>query len=237
MTLPRLSASKLVLYESCPTSYKARYIEKLRNESLNVYALSGSAVHKAIQNYYLTGADMIRTYLEQFNKSLTDEVEYVERNATVQRQALDMLTRLDLTAYKPKKVAGELQLEKHFKVPYPVIDPICTLEGYIDFVGSKDYVVDWKTGKETYTSIEDHLQFIVYAYAFKQLYKKSLKKALVYKLKDGTVIEGSTFNFNKLDTTIRTFLADPMIYELEICGTKCPFYCGVRHAVNKISDS
>jgi hypothetical protein len=227
--LTRLSASKLKLYQRCPTAYAHRYIAG--KESLGIHALMGSAVHKAIEKYYSTGADTIQTFQDSFSKWITPEVDNLQIAMSLFHLGREMVTTFDPSLYAPKIVDGKLQLERYFKLPYPNAErPICTLEGYIDVV-TDTQVVDFKTGKDIVSrkKVENDLQFIIYYWAHKELYGYYPEEIVYHRLRDQRQIKGKEFIFTELDTIIHQFLNDPMTYEPIPCD-QCPVWCTVRKA-------
>ena len=219
---PRLSASKLKVYESCPKRYKLQYLIGQRGEA-NLWGIIGSAAHKAIELYYRDQTPIGVTLQERVNKHLTPDTEGFEYYHATYQAIYASLQSFDPTLYKP------VEMEKYFRLPYPNVDnPICTLEGYIDVIGDT-YIVDYKTGGDTPSkkSLSDDLQFIIYYWAYNQLYGAYPKEIIYHRLRNHKQIRQSKFNLEKLDTIIHKFLTDTFEYDMNACEN-CPSYCGVR---------
>lgn len=228
--LPRVSASKLKLYEACPKQYLAKYLVPQEGELVSIYGVSGSAIHKAIEMKYKEGTDPITTFAGRRRKFVTAEVDRFEDYTRVLAEGYNILDAFDFSWYKP------VDLEKHFKLPYPNEEnAICTIEGYMDLV-EDDRVVDFKSGKDKVdiAYVEQDLQFIIYYWAFGQIYGKLPKRVTYHRLKDHTMVDGRDFNLTKLNDIIEEFLNDPMEYELVPCE-KCHTWCGVKRLTKNVT--
>lgn len=227
--LTRLSASKLKLYERCPTAYVHKYIAK-KDDRVGIHGLLGSAVHKAIETKYSNPeSDMLYTFQTAFGQWLNPDVEYFFMAQSLHNQAIEWLQGLDTNLYTPKRVDGKPVLEKYFRLPYPnKSTPICTLEGYMDLV-TDNAVVDWKTGKEVYSrkKVETDIQFVIYNWAYEQLYNAQPEMIVYHRLRDQKQIIGKKFDRTHLDELIQQFLHDPMTYEPVPC-LNCPTWCSVK---------
>ena len=232
--LIRLSASKLKLYQRCPTAYVHKYIAK-KDDRIGIHGLLGSAVHKAIETKYRNPeTNMGYTFQITFGQWLNPDVEYFYLAQSLHSQALEWLDTLDTTLYTPIVVDDKPVLEKYFRLPYPNKDaPICTLEGYMDLVTDHS-VVDWKTGKEVYSNkkVERDLQFVIYSWAYEQLYGYAPDKIIYHRLRDHKQYTGKKFDRTELDELIRHFIDDPMTYEPVPCQN-CPMWCSVRKMVEE----
>lgn len=234
--LPRLSASKLKVYEQCPTQYKWKYILGHKDHA-NIYGVLGSAVHKAIQDKYIyPDTDIIYLFQQAYARWVTPDVDQFYKARELYIQACEWLESFDFEYYTPFRDDTKPVLEKHFRLPYSIDNvPVCTLEGYIDFIGTVNngetlFVVDWKTGREVYSNkkVEKDIQFIIYDWAIEQLYGKKPEYIIYHRLRNHKRYSGSTFNRSQLNDLILKLLSDPMEYEPTICENTCPFYCGVR---------
>lgn len=224
--LPKLSATKIQTYMTCPTWYKYRYIQGVSDRP-NVYGLFGSAMHKAIEQWYSDGKDPHITLQEKMSDIHWD-TQFIEQASRLTAQGHSMLDTLDLAEHIP------VDLEKYFNLPYPNAEnAICTIQGYID-VATDKYIVDWKTGKEKPTKLNDNIQFIIYYWAFEQLYGKAPDYVVYHRLRDHTKYKLTNPNMALLDAQIKTIINDPMEYPIEPCSS-CVMYCGVKNAVSQIS--
>jgi hypothetical protein len=232
--LPRLSASKLKLYEACPKRYAWRYVLGHKDYP-NIYGFLGSSVHKAIQNKYLNPEGSTAYYFQQaFSSMLSPDIDQANKAQDLYAQAMLWIEAFDHSQYSPLMVDGKPVLEKYFRLPYSIDgEPICTLEGYIDFVGDTGgslFAVDWKTGKEVYSKrkVQKDLQFIIYAWALEQLYHRKPDYIIYHRLRSQTKYAGYVFDRSSLDAIILRLLQDPLEYTHSICSASCPSYCGVR---------
>lgn len=234
--LPRLSASKLKVYESCPIQYKWKYVLGHKDRA-NIYGVLGSAVHKAIQDKYIyPESDIIYLFQQAYAKWVTPDVEQFYKARELYIQACEWLEAFDPDIYTPFIQQEKPVVEKHFFLPYMINgETVCTLEGYIDFIGITEqntfYAVDWKTGSGVYShkKVENDLQFIVYDWAIEQLYEKKAERIIYHRLRNHKQYIGKTFDRTSLDAIITRLLNDPMEYDPVMCGATCPSYCGVRN--------
>lgn len=233
--LVRLSASKLKLYERCPTAYVHKYISK-RDDRVGIHGLLGTSVHKAIETKYRDPeTNMVGTFINSFGQWINPEVEYFYMAQSLSNDAITWLETLDTNLYTPKVVDGKPVLEKYFKLPYPDTEnPICTLEGYMDLVTDTS-VVDWKTGKEVYSGkkVERDIQFVIYAWAYEQLYGYAPSEIVYHRLRDHKQHKGKKFDRTHLDELILQFINDPMTYEPIPCDN-CPVWCSVKKQFNEL---
>lgn len=230
--LPRVSASKLKLWQECPKMYEMRYVRG-EEQKPNVWALVGSGAHKAIETYYKTGRPILATYAEWIAEHVTSAaVEGIEYAPNLIAGIQNGLKNFDTTLYDPLEVDGVPQLEKRFRLPYPDAEnPICTIEGFIDCVTATQ-VVDYKTGKDTPSikAVERDLQFIIYHWAYERLYGVPPKEIVYHRLRDNKRIIGKKFDITILDSVLREFLTLQTVYNLDLCDD-CPSYCGMRKYV------
>jgi PD-(D/E)XK nuclease superfamily len=229
--LVRLSASKLKMYQKCPRMYLARYTHG--DSGLNIWGIIGSAAHKAIEKYYKEGTHIVPTFYQAVAQSIHPDMEGFENAQSTQTTIGKGLAGFDPTIYTPLEVDGKLQLEKYFRLPYPNKDnPICTLEGYIDMV-TEEAVIDFKTGKDkpSKKAVENDLQFVIYYWAYEQLYGRAPKSIIYHRIRDNKQIIGKKFSRATLDELIHAFISDPMDYPMIPCEN-CTFFCGVKRVTH-----
>ena len=223
--LPRLSASKLKLYQKCPKMYLHKYRD--RADSSNIWAIVGTAAHSAIEQYYLYGTSMAQTFMQKLN-NVNADIEGYQYFPTLLNDILRGLNTFNADKYETLKINDKLQLEQHFRLKYPNDEnPICTLEGYIDRL-IPDGFIDYKTGKEKVSkkALKNDLQFAVYFWAYERIRGMRAEKGIYHRIRDNkeTII---TETNDILDTAIRTMLNDPMIYDDSPCDS-CVFYCALH---------
>jgi len=227
--LVRLSASKLKMYQQCEKMYLARYLHG--DKGINIWGIIGSAAHKAIERHYREGSYILPVFYQAVAQTIKPDMEGFENAQQTQAVIAKGLESFDPSWYTPMVRDDKMQLEKYFRLPYPdPINPICTLEGYID-MATEYGIVDFKTGKDipSKKAVQSDLQFIIYYWAYEQLYGKSPEWITYHRIRDNKQITGKNFDRTPLDTIIAKFLADPMKYDMIQCDN-CPFYCGVKHA-------
>lgn len=237
--LPRVSASKLKTYEKCPKMYLANYKSEQKG-NLNIWAVIGTAAHKALEMHYRSQAMILPTFYQRVAMAVTADVDGFENGLSVQKNIASGLSEFNPAWYTPLLVADKLQLERYFRLPYPnATEPICTIEGYIDMVTTAEQVVDYKTGSEKPSKkyVENDLQFIIYYWAYQQLFGTYPSEVIYHRLRDNKQIKGKKFNMEKLDAIIKQFLADPMVYDMETPCNDCAPWCGVKRlkVLNAIS--
>jgi ATP-dependent helicase/DNAse subunit B len=229
--LPRVSASKLKLWHECATRYYYYYQTEIK-EAPNIYGVSGSACHRAIELYYQEQKDPIQTYQEILAHHTFENMDFLNQYHTIVRDAHDMLRTFPFDAYQP--VAHEL----YFSLPYPQENPFCTVNGFIDMV-LDDGIVDFKTSKDTITaaSVEHDLQFLLYAYVFERLYGKVPERVIYHRLRTHEQITARVFDFQRLATAIHQYVQgmqeqreNPPV--LQPCD-HCPLYCSVRKRIKE----
>ena len=230
-SLPLLSASRLKLYLECPKMYKYKYLQK-GEERPNIYAIHGSALHKAIELQYKEKAVPYTIYTDRMLKYGTRDVLGFDQYARLYKEGIEILETFDTAWYIPRIEKKKPALERWFNLPYPNAEkPICMIRGYMDLI-QLDSVVDFKSSKLKLSKkkVENDLQFIIYYWAFNQLYGYYPDRIIYHRLPDHKQIVGTEFDTVYLDMQIQKFLADPMEYEPIACE-KCPIWCGVRNAI------
>ena len=209
--------------------YLANYKSEQKG-NLNIWAVIGTAAHKAIELHYRSQAMILPTFYQRVAMTVSGDVEGFENGLNVQRTIASGLSEFDPTWYTPRIVNDKIQLERYFRLPYPnAVNPVCTIEGYIDMV-TDDAVIDFKTGSESPSKkyVENDLQFIIYYWAYQQLYGEYPDKVIYHRIRNNKQITGKKFNMEKLDAIITQFLADPMVYDMETPCNDCAPWCGVK---------
>lgn len=168
----KLSANRLKTFIDCKNKYVLKYILGVQ-EPKNIYAIRGTAVHKAIEMFHKHAANPFKTYEETWHKEMKDA--NVEHSNKLFYEGEDMLELYDWADRIPTEI------EKYFCLPFPdAQDPIALVEGYIDQLYLNEnmsgyirgVVIDIKTAKKkpTKEQLANDIQFIIYNWAFEQLY-------------------------------------------------------------------
>jgi hypothetical protein len=172
----------------------------------NKEMLQGLAVHAAIERRIKYG--------EQFSSSTDDFIN-------------GCLTVFDRSFYQ--LVGENPKLEKSFDIPF--IDDT-KIVGKIDLITSSGGIFDWKTSRKPPRSIANDPQFIIYNWAYKQLYKKQPSGVYYAALTTGGLIpfqESLSFETMLFEEIIPTIIRDFKDKKLPRTGTltggcyRCPF--------------
>lgn len=169
--LPRLSASKIKMFFQCRLLYYRTYTD--REESIqNPSAILGSALHKAIELYYIEKKNPIHTFENTFDRMLAEagqNIKVFNNIAGIRKSGITMLGNMDWAAIKP------LGLEVRFSLPFPNAEnPICIITGFMDIVTEDGYIIDHKSSSKLpdIDSMANDTQFVIYYWAYEQLYGK-----------------------------------------------------------------
>lgn len=160
-----LSASRIKLYQSCRATYYDNYV--LGNkQSTNTSALMGSALHKAIEYRYkknksphVTFTQYMTRMYDYWHKSGEEFKEY-EPFMTLLKTGKDILTAFPWNAFSP------IQQELAFELPFTENTRI---KGFIDMIDGGGFV-DFKSSKKPSDNLQNDIQFVIYAWSYKQLY-------------------------------------------------------------------
>jgi hypothetical protein len=180
-SLIQLSASKIKTFQSCPRKYYYEYLHKLPKEKHPAAAL-GSAVHKTIERVYKEHAEPVSTFLKEFAHELV-KYNITEfswgQEAKLRNDGIKMVGDYDYSRRIPT------QIEVEFRLPFPnAAHAICSIHGYIDQVYATSFV-DLKTNarKPTQDVLDNDIQFILYAWAFKEIYQVYPEQAIWHHLR------------------------------------------------------
>jgi ATP-dependent helicase/nuclease subunit B len=246
--LQKISASKIKLYRTCQRRYYYRYLlpYSIRPEDeLSSAALTGKAIHKIIEQHYrnrMAGVSVEDVLTFQLQKLMVEEIEKhdkIKGHEWLSKALADgkkMLNLFDWDRWKP------VELEYEFTLPFPNRDnPIALMTGFIDMIsqdGDGYVAVDWKSGQEMPTAKElaNDPQFIIYAWALREIYNKLPENIYWYHLRNGKLLSADVIN--NLDTLIDRLIPDvtsmiKSIITLEdnprrlmdkVCVRQCPFF-------------
>jgi len=170
MNLSSISATSYSTYETCPYSFKLKYLYKLLipdNEAFQI----GKTLHTAIESWHRgmqSGLDkegIINAIKKTF---LTEPIDNkkIDNFSTVKKM---------FELYLKYPLGGTTRnLEYEFRIAIPKIN--CTLHGFMDRVTEEGEVIDYKTvGKDYSTKDAETIQAEIYSYAIKELTGKSGK--------------------------------------------------------------
>lgn len=243
--LQTISASKLRVFRTCQRQFYYKYVlpkeDRLPAEK-RVSGLLGTVLHKVIEMYY-TGENtnsralfqqlMLETVeqweadgekingLEWFNKSLKD--------------GKAMLNDFDWSKFNPIMHQGKLALEVAFELPFPNQHmPIVMIQGYIDMISDMGgiNVIDHKSTQKVPNAdqLAHDPQFLIYAWAFQQMYDVLPDKVIFNALRKGTQIEVDVLHefdtkIAQMTTDILALIEPRRYYPRRVMDTECTSYC------------
>lgn len=221
----RVSASKIKTFQFCLNKFYYHYIDK-QPDKVGIGAVVGTCVHAAVDAYFKSGKPALETYEQRWAQEL--ERNKLEHKHTAYFDGEDMLVDFDWNTVPTVT-------EKHFYLPFPSKEhPIANMEGYIDqlFIGAEgepDRIVDIKTSqyRPTQEQLDNDPQFIIYAWAFRQMYERDAK-IYWYHARTGEYILADVAGQNKLDAIINAvsdidqFMKSPEPLQMTKCCKWCP---------------
>ncbi len=236
--LPKLSATKLATFLACPRKYAYLYRSDTEDDGSNIYALSGHCVHAVLETYYKLPHEERAAFNAplEYQLRMTDailtqrrvgiELSGVDRSSVVINAALDMLSSFAWEKYAP------IAVEHVFALPYPSPEqPVCVLRGVMDQVyewGVLDFKTSAKPPKKE--ELNTNIQFILYAWAFEQLYGKPADHIYWVHLRTGKWLEAHVQDQRELLDEAITRVLDahttqsyPLNWGSRHCSY-CPFY-------------
>jgi len=245
-----VSASKLKSFRTCHRQYYYKYVlpkSKRPVDQPGISGIFGTALHKTIEAYYRDNvANPTFYFQEYFFNSITEQektgvvkgVEWANKMLAVGKK---ILREFDWTRFDP------MELEYEFLLPYPdKANPVFYVTGYIDMITRDGLIVDHKSQSRVphQDFLDNDGQFILYAWAYLQIYGK-LPKAVIWnqlrtnKLVTVDVLTGFDQKLaylvddimalvHKKDTNIAAY---PRRQIDTTCQRECPFYglCYIAH--------
>jgi len=206
--LPVVSASKIKMYKTCGRKYYYRYImskEERPEDQKNIYALKGIALHAAIETYYKKKdpeSALTAALAEYQDKMLTTMTQWQDEGIVIGEDQLpqtlrsgkEMLRQLDWKNMVPDK------LEYRFSLPFPNLEsPFVFVEGIIDMITKEGSVIDHKSNSKApnMQELEHDPQFMLYRWAYQQMYGMYPLRVAWHHLKNGEMLELSFDAFDK----------------------------------------
>lgn len=236
-----LSASSIKMYNSCPFSFKAKYILKMKQPGNEHFAL-GKALHGAVElqaRFQIKhGKNLpLDAVLGQYQKLAKIEAAGLNKFALKAFREMypwghDLVEQYYYYLCKRPPVA----VEQYFKVDMGYRIPIL---GYIDFIFEDDALRDTKTTSKPWTKadLEGSIQFTIYYEAYKILnghYPKSigtieLDKTLIKTDPANAVREQLTFRNSrskeKLDIMVNNVIDGMEQEKYPRCGKRGCWAC------------
>jgi CRISPR/Cas system-associated exonuclease Cas4 (RecB family) len=202
MELPRLSASKLKTFSSCPKKFYYEYVDR-QESTKHIAAIMGTAVHKSIDSVYSARRNGHASQDVDILYHIAWTEEFIRSPGAVYdrkvfEDGLGIVKRYDFEKRTPNATEFE------FRLPFPdPIMPMCEIHGYIDQMYDWG-LVDMKTSKRKPAQVllDNDLQFIVYAWAFYNIVGENPNHVLWHHLRTGEDLEFN-LSIDKVDLASR----------------------------------
>lgn len=213
------------VYQQCPRKYWYENIAKFPKGPRHPAALLGSSFHKAIEHWHKPAEGDTRSPVQFFDDHYRQACakEGIEFDQLLWSDGVHMVINYEVRRQP-------IQMEREFKLAYPVDKPRYILHGYIDQLYDWGFV-DLKTNKKrpTQKDLDEDLQFIIYAWAFEQIQGYPPLRSVWYQARTGKDIDadvvGKTSRIDAVMDAIDQsyFLDDYPRNESFLCRF-CPFY-------------
>jgi ATP-dependent exoDNAse (exonuclease V) beta subunit len=237
--LPSLSASRIKVYQSCARKYFYQYVATERPKGdVHIAALFGTAMHEAIEKFYKHGIDMVQTFTDSFDEEVDSafdkgvDIKMLNHNKTYLKLGKDILSSFPVDAFQPT------HLEYRFSLPFPNKEnPVATMNGIMDMVMVTDdgiVIVDHKTSKALPTSEELRYdpQFLIYAWACRELFGALPKKIIWNHLRDHSHMEIDLSDFDSRFSALLNDI-DAILYASNYArkplSTECTRACSFKY--------
>lgn len=179
-----VSASQIKTWMLCKQLYYLTYVEGIK-QYVDPYTITGSALHKAIQSYYKDDENVFFSYYRYFTELIKDAIDKkllknVHKVHLAQKRGVSHLTKLKLTRFTP----SETELE--FLLPFGDTK----MKGFIDLIDGKN-IIDHKSSSRlpTATQRAEDPQFIIYAWAYNEIFGHMPEHVYWHHLEDGELYE------------------------------------------------
>jgi len=194
-----ISASRLKSFRTCQRQYFYKYVlpkNQRPKDQAGISALFGTALHKTIEAYYKDSTINPTFYFQDYLLKAVEEQEKIgqvkgaEWVNKLMAMGKKILREFDWTRFDP------IQLEFEFLLPYPNKEaPLFYVTGIIDMITRDGRVIDHKSQSRVPTKdlLDNDGQFILYAWAYQQIYGQ-LPTAVVWnQLRTGKLVEIDIF--------------------------------------------
>lgn len=215
--LVRLSASRLKLYDECRFRFWLQYVLGERSPAHHS-VIFGKAAHYAIEQFYKYGEPPKRAYLAK----LDDLDEYRE----YPRYAIDgvqVFETNDLTQYRAIANGSERFFVERLSDHTYVL-------GFIDLIDERGWVIDFKTSQYKPVSINDDIQFAIYAMAYERLFGHRPKRVIWHHLRTGETVDADVnylydITLPRAQSIAETIAQDRFedVRQCDVCKYYCPF--------------
>ena len=184
-----LSFTQISLYQTCPLSYKLRYIDKLRPK-VKWYFSFGNTLHSCVEYFFKIDTPpppSLDDLLAYYSKTwLPQGYESAEEEQRYRAYGEEILTRF--WEIHSADFQMPIALEKSFTVDVEGIK----LRGYIDRVDKLDSgslsIIDYKSNKDLFTTdyLKNDLQLTFYQLAAEETWQLPVEKLTLYHLRSNT---------------------------------------------------
>jgi hypothetical protein len=213
----RLSASRIKLYDECRFRFWKQYVLGERSPAHHS-VIFGKAAHYAIEQFYKYGEAPKRAYLAK----LDDLDEYRE----YPRYAIDgvqVFETNDLTQYRAIANGSERFFVERLSDHTYVL-------GFIDLIDERGWVIDFKTSQHKPVSINDDIQFAIYAMAYERLFGHRPKRVIWHHLRTSETVDADVnylydITLPRAQSIAETIARDRFesVRQCDVCKYYCPF--------------
>ena len=230
INLPEFSASRFNTYKTCARMFHYQYNEQLPR-SVHAYTVLGSALHSAIEHFYKTKEQPSILFSTKFNElsraAASSETGIVAGNLVSKAHQIgqDILRQFDWGKLNP------VEIELGFRFQFPAENPLVIMRGFMDMITEEGYIIDHKSAgkRPTKAELATNPQFILYVWAYEQMYGKKPAKVFWNHLRTAELIEADVLTdydakLQALVKTLRTILADTE-YPKQPYGYFCTNLC------------
>lgn len=150
--LDRISASAINTYIGCPLNFYYSYIAKLQLEKSKIHLLFGSAVHKALEEFYKGDTEPTRHFIEMFKREELDDqgkemfAEYFPLGLEMIKNMIEFFPTLDAT-YKMFPGVTEQYFRRDIFNPITGEKLRIPVSGVTDLLTDSGVIIDYKTSK------------------------------------------------------------------------------------------
>lgn len=211
--MEQLSATRLKLYQECRYRFWRQYVigeELPSHHSANF----GKALHASIELFYKNGVEPKVTFVE-----LVDEFDPYRQYQDYFTDSVAMLDRMDFSQYQP--IATER----------PFVEQLTNnayILGFMDLIDRRGWVVDFKSSKYKPATINNDLQFAIYAFAYTQLFGQPPRRVLWHHLRTGEVVDGDVDYLLSVTLPTAKLIANAILNDtfedVRRCY-ECKYYC------------
>jgi hypothetical protein len=176
----------------------------------------GSALHYAIEQYYLNGNDApAQVFSRHYNDAVASAVN--SENGLVATHLIGKASQLG------REIINEMDWEKFdpthieygFKLPFPTNSPRVLMRGFIDMITADERIIDHKSSskKPTAAELANNPQLLIYVWAYKELFGKFPKSVHWHHLRTSELLEAKVMEnydekIKKLEAALDAILQD-----------------------------